>query len=147
MLVPAGLLVLMLLAALSVDSAVSYLGQQQLHDALSAAANDSVTAGLNKSDFYQHGRVVLDPSLVGQVVCASIQAQNVSGLNDVRVSMQVGQESIRLVGHAEVTAVFGRSIPGYGHRAVSSSASATVTNGPAIAPTRATGPPVTLQCG
>jgi hypothetical protein len=52
MLVPAGFLILMLFAGIAVDSAAAYLGQRQLSDALSAAANDAATAGLDDADYY-----------------------------------------------------------------------------------------------
>ncbi len=125
-LVPAGFLVLIILAALTVDSAVAYLGQQQLHDALSAAANDSVTAGLDNGSFYGSGKISLDPDTTGQAVCDALAAQNVSGLHDLRVWMAIDGDAVHLEGRAEVDAVFGRAIPGYGRHPVSATAGAVV---------------------
>jgi Flp pilus assembly protein TadG len=132
-LIPAGLLVLVILAALAVDTAVYYLGQQQLHDALTAAANDSVTAGLNNRAFYGNGQVALDPASVDAVACNSIAAQNVSGLHHLQVSVALEGDAVHLVGQADVDAVFGKAIPGYGHRTVRASATAVVVNGPRFA--------------
>jgi hypothetical protein len=129
-LVPAGLLVLMILAALAVDSAVAYLGQQQLHDALSAAANDAVTRGLNHGSFYGEGVVGLDTASAGQAICLSVLAQNDTGLHHLHLWMSVDAQSIHVEGTAVVDAVFGRAIPGFATRTVRSSADAVVTTGP-----------------
>ncbi len=129
-LVPAGFLVLILLAALAVDSAVTYLGQEQLHDALSAAANDAVTAALDNGSFYRSGVIALDQSAAGRAVCLSVLAQNASTLHGLQVWMAVDGDSVHLKGQAEVDSVFGRVIPGFGHHAVRASASAVATEGP-----------------
>jgi hypothetical protein len=133
-LVPAGFLVLILLSAIAVDSAVAYLGQRQLHDALSAAANDAVTAGLNNGSFYQQGRLGLEPSTVGAVVCQALAAQGDSGLHQIQLSMAVAGDTVRLEGTATVDAVFGRAIPGFGRRSVRSFAEATAVTGPGRGP-------------
>ena len=169
-LIPAGFLVLVLLAALAVDSAVAYLGRQQLQDSLSAAANDAVTAGLSDASFYRHGALILDPAAAARAVCAAVASQGDSTLHGVEVAMAVDGDTIRLIGSATVDAVFGTAIPGFGHRAVSASAVASLESGPARlrAPGPATGgpaipaasptsagaaaapafgPPVPLQCG
>lgn len=150
-LVPAGFLVLILLAALAVDSAVAYLGQQQLHDALSAAVNDAVTAGLDNAAFYRSGSLRLDPASVASTVCASVEAQADSGLHDVSLAVAISGSSVRLIGTATVDAVFGRAIPGFGRRTVSSSARASLESGPVSGPIPAggalAGPVRPLSCG
>jgi hypothetical protein len=146
-LVPAGFLVLMLLSALAVDSAVAYLGQQQLHDSLSAAANDSVGAAVSNRAFYSGGSLALDPASAAQVVCSSIRAQAGTGLHDLRVAMAISGVSIRVSGSAVVYAVFGRALPGFGRRSVRSSAAATLAAGPGMPAGPASfGPPTLLQC-
>jgi hypothetical protein len=127
MLVPAGFLVLVILAALAVDSAATYLGQQQLHDSLVAATNDAVTAGLSSPSFYSNGAVVLDPNAVGRAVCLSVAAQSDTDLHAVQLSMAVNGPAVRLEGRATVDAVFGRVIPGFGHRRVRADVEAVVT--------------------
>ena len=131
-LVPAAFMVLVLLAALAVDSAEAYQAQGQLHDALAAAANDAVAAGLSNSRFYAGQGVGLDPGLTEAVVCQAMAAQDVgSSLHGLRVSMAISGDSIRLSGSASVVAVFGRAIPGFGTRPVRSSAGATLSAGAA----------------
>jgi hypothetical protein len=148
MLVPAGFLVLVALAALAVDSAATYLAQQQLHDSLSAAANDAVTAGLSNQSFYSGGAVSIDAGAAGRVVCLTVAAQSVSNLHGLRLRMAVNGSAIRLQGTATVHAVFGRAIPGFGPRHIKADVEAVVT-AQAVASHR-TAPPaplVPLTCG
>jgi hypothetical protein len=149
MLIPAGFLVVIILAALAVDSAATYLAQQQLHDALAAAANDAVTAGVSNSSFYSSGAVRLDPSLVGRAVCLSMAAQSDQNLHGLRLWMAVDGATVTLQGTASVEAVFGRAIPGFGRRHVKADAQAVVTGRQLVAPPSPTvspGPLVPLNC-
>jgi Flp pilus assembly protein TadG len=125
-LVPAAFLVLILLAALAVDNAVAYQARQQLHDALVAAANDSVTAGLNQQAFYSGGTVQLDPASVESAACTAIRAQDLSGFHQLQVEVAVSGDYVRVTGSGSVDAVFGRAIPGWGSRHVTTAAGATV---------------------
>lgn len=114
-LVPALLLVLMILAAIAVDSAVVFLGQRQLGDAAAAAADDAATA-LSDQSFYRGGSVDLDPSVARQVADASVAAQDRSGVTidgPVDVQVEGRQVCVSLTGHVE--AIFGRAIPGVPH--------------------------------
>ena len=129
-LVPAVFLVLILFGALTVDSAVVYLGQRQLHDALLAAANDSVGAAVDDGAFYQQGRIVLDPTKVAVVACASVLAQHMSDVHGLKLWVSTGGRSVRLQATADVDAVFGRVIPGFGQRSVHAVAVATLADGP-----------------
>jgi hypothetical protein len=130
MLVPAGFLILIILAALAVDSAATYLGQQQLHDSLVAAANDAVSAGLSNPSFYSEGTVTLDRTAVGRAVCLTVAAQSDADLHGIQLRMAVDGAAVQLEGTATVDAVFGRAIPGFGHRRVKASVRALVTGRP-----------------
>jgi hypothetical protein len=129
-LMPAAFLVLVILGALAVDSASTYLAQRQLRDSLEAAAADAVGAGLSRSSFYSHGAVTLTLSQAAQVVCQSIAAQADRDLHDVRLWIAVAGPAIRLEGTASVDAVFGRDIPGFGVRHVRASSTANAATGP-----------------
>lgn len=133
-LVPAGFLVLILLAALAVDSAAAYLGQEQLHDALSAAANDAVAAALDDRTFYTRGVVAVDAGQATRVVCTSMAAQKTTQLRAVRVSMRLAGLSLQLQATATVDMIFGRALPGFGRRTVSARADAVLASGPALPP-------------
>lgn len=146
MLVPAGFLVLMLLAAIAVDSAVAYQARNQLHDALAAAANDAVGGAVDSPSFYSHGSVILDAGTVASVVCRSVEAQALGPLHGLRLGIAVSGDAVRVTGQATVSAVFGRFVPGFGTRPVRSSADAVLSGGgPASAPSFAGVTPI--RCG
>jgi hypothetical protein len=126
-LIPAVFLVLILFGALTVDSAVVYLGQRH---ALVAAANDSVGAAVDDGAFYQQGRIVLDPAKVAFVACASVLAQHMSDVHGLKLWVSTGGRSVRLQATADVDAVFGRAIPGFGQRPVRAVAVATLADSP-----------------
>jgi hypothetical protein len=143
-LVPAGFLVLMLLASIAVDSASAYLAQQQLRDTLADASSDAVTAGLSNGAYYRHGAVTLDPGAAAQAVCQDVAAQSDADLHQVRLSMSLTADGVWLEGSATVDAVFGRLVPGFGVRTVRASAVAVVSSGPGGGPVpgrSAAGPP------
>jgi hypothetical protein len=145
-LVPAGFLVLILLGALAVDSAVAYLGQQQLHDALTAAANDAAGAAIDNQLFYRDVRVVIDSSQARTVVCESVAAQHFSQLHGVHVFVTTRGADIAVEGSATVDAVFGRAIPGFGRRTVTARVDAVAETGTPPARERAGGPAVSVSC-
>jgi hypothetical protein len=137
MLVPAGLLILLLFAAIAVDSAGAFLAQRQLTDALAAAANDAATAGLDNRAFYSAGAVRLDPAASATVVCTSLAAQGDADLHQVTVDFGVSGATIELRGTAEVDAAFGRLIPHFGIRRVAAEVRADAQEGPAVSVGRA----------
>lgn len=148
-LVPAGLLVLMLLGAIAVDSAVAYLGQDQLRDTLGAAANDAATAGLDNATFYRGGTVTLDPALTDEVVCQAVAAAADRQLRDLHLSIGIQGDTVHVTGTATIDEVFGRVIPGFGRRTVRAQATAIAVEGGAAArPVRPVqAPMVPLDCG
>jgi hypothetical protein len=117
-LVPAGFLVLVALGALAVDSAVTYLGQQELHDTLVAAANDAASSAIDHSAFYGSGSVVISLPAAQQVVCESVVQQHASQLHGMKLWLGVNGAKLTVIGEARVDAVFGRAIPGFGTRQV-----------------------------
>lgn len=141
-LVPAGFLVLIILGALAVDSAAAFLGQRQLDDALSAAANDAAAAVLSNPAFYGSGVVVVDPGAAARVVCQTLGAQLDADLSQVHVQLAVQGDAVGVRATAEVTEVFGRAIPGLRRHQVSAVAVAYASQGPG---TIASPPPTNYQ--
>jgi hypothetical protein len=133
-LVPAGFLIILLLGALAVDDGAAYLGQRDLSASLEAAANDAAGSALSSAAFYGHGTIEIAPGQAGQVVCEDMAAQGNQGLADTTVSMAVEGDAVYVEAHAEVQAVFGRSIPGLAHRPVSAAAAAVAATGPGTQP-------------
>lgn len=134
MLVPAGFLVLMLLAAIAVDSAVAYQARNQLHDALAAAANDAVGGAIDSPSFYSNGSVLLDSTTVASVVCRSVGAQGLGSMHGLQLEVAVSGDAVQVRGQATVDAVFGRFVPGFGTRPIGASADAVLSGGGPVAP-------------
>lgn len=129
MLVPAGVLVLLLFAAIAVDSAGAFLAQRQLTDALAAAANDAATAGIDNRVYYSTGAIVLDPTVSAATVCRSLAAQGERDLHQLHVAIGISGAAIEVRGTAEVDAVFGRLFPHFGTRSITAEAGADAQQG------------------
>jgi Flp pilus assembly protein TadG len=67
LLFPAAVLIMVALAAMTVDSAIAFMAQRELVNATAAAANDAATEALSDNSFYQYNRVELSGSAVEQV--------------------------------------------------------------------------------
>ena len=63
---PAGVLVVLTLAALAVDLTVVHLGEREAISAATAAANDAAGFGVDVARYRATGEVVLDPAKVEQ---------------------------------------------------------------------------------
>ena len=59
MLIPAGVLVLLVLAAIAVDSAVVFMAQRELNNRAAAAANDIAGMLVDDEAFYRSGQVAV----------------------------------------------------------------------------------------
>lgn len=129
-LVPAGFLVLLLLGALAVDDGAAYLGQRDLSASVQAAANDAAGAAVSDAAFYGQGTIQLDPERAGQIVCRDLAAAGSDRLQDKTASLAVMGHAVYVEAHAEVGAVFGRTIPGLARRPVSATAGAVATADP-----------------
>lgn len=78
-LAPAAVLILLVLASVTVDSAVVFLGQRQLSDAAASAALDAAHA-INQSDFYTSGTIELDPLLATSLADQAIDQDSLSAV-------------------------------------------------------------------
>lgn len=73
MLFPAAVMIVLLLGALVVDSAIVYLAQRQAHGLALDAANDAAGAGLDRSAF-RGGSTTIDPQRARLVAAESIRS-------------------------------------------------------------------------
>ena len=133
-LVPAGFLILLLLGALAVDDGAVYLGQRDLSASVQAAANDAAGAAVSNPAFYGQGTVEIAADQAATVVCRDMAAAGNDGLRNPTVSLAVAGDTVYVEAHAEVRAVFGRSIPGLAQRPVSAAATAIAATGPGTRP-------------
>lgn len=113
MLMPAAILIVVVLGAITVDLTAVRLGQRELIGAAADAANDAVTLGIDERALRAGEGFRLDPARARRAVLDSLAAK---GLLDalatppeVRVAADGGVE-VRLT--REVPHVFGRALPG-----------------------------------
>jgi len=148
MLVPAGFLVLLILASIAIDSASAYLARTQLQAALSGAANDALAAGLDRTSFYGGGSIRLEPALAAEAACQALMASDSSGFYDLSVRMWTGPDYVELRGQAYADVVVGRALGMIARRQVTASVGAFDASTPdrtGPAPT-ISGPGLSLDC-
>lgn len=79
MLVPAGFIIIIILAALSVDTAIAYLGQRELFDMAAAAAGDAAVLSLDEPEYYTSGLLELDEDRARAAVDQTLQRRTAAG--------------------------------------------------------------------
>jgi Flp pilus assembly protein TadG len=119
LLFPVAVLVVVVLAAITVDSAIVFLGQREVANTVAAAANDAATIGVSNGTFYRAGAVELDPATAEQMATERVRV-GLDGdrFRDLRVDVTVigGAEgcppSVRVHASATVAHVFAPAVPG-----------------------------------
>lgn len=109
LLMPAAVLVVMILGAVAVDSAVVFNAQRELVNATQAAANDAATHGIDGNALRAGQGYQYDPAEVESAVQLSFTARH---LTDVHPTVTI--EGARLVVRARrtVRTVFSQAVPG-----------------------------------
>ena len=128
MLMPAAVLVLLVLGAIAVDSAVVFLAQRELSNAAAGAANDAATRAIDEASFYGEGVVVLDADTARRVAEQALRVRVPRYVEDARVDVAVasGEPTVTVRIDADVEYIFAKALPGVRHRAhVRATASAT----------------------
>lgn len=80
MLMPAAVLIVLLLGAIAVDSAIVYLGQRQAYDVAFDAANDAAGAGFDLEAVRSSGDIVYDPDRVEAIAAQAVSSAGIDGL-------------------------------------------------------------------
>ena len=80
MLMPAAVLIVLLLGAIAVDSAIVYLRQRQAYNVAFDAANDAAGAGFDLEAARTTGEIVWDPQRVEALAAEAIAAAGIDGL-------------------------------------------------------------------
>lgn len=129
MLMPAAVLVLVVLGAICVDSAVLFLGEREVANGSDAAA-ESVAARLVDEDWYRSTgevRLVCDTERVLDVATASFEARAPDWLDDSRLEVvDCAAATVTIRATAAVGFVFAKALPGArDHGTVSATGSAT----------------------
>lgn len=88
MLMPAAVLIVLLLGAIAVDSAIVYLGQRQAYDVASDAANDAAGAGFDLETARTSGDIVYDTDRVRALAAQAVAAAGIDGLELVSARVE-----------------------------------------------------------
>lgn len=130
MLMPAAVLVLLVLAAITVDHACVFLGEREVADAAAAAANDVATL-VDEAHYRATGEVRLECDRAQQVADAAFAAREPAWLLGGGVEVVAcGGDRVRVVARGDVGFVFAKAIPGAADRAtVEAAATAVATRG------------------
>ncbi|HSP02947.1 MAG TPA: hypothetical protein VLR27_05565 [Acidimicrobiales bacterium] len=80
MLMPVAVLIVLLLGAIAVDSAIVYLGQRQAHNVAFDAANDAAGAGFDLDAARTSGEIVYDPDRVHAIAAQAVAAAGIDDL-------------------------------------------------------------------
>jgi hypothetical protein len=113
-LMPAGILVVLLLAAVAFDLSWVYEAQHEAVDAAASAANDAVTFGVDPGRIIAGRGVHLDPTRVFQAVDRSLSVRRLRGYEPDRttITTDAATGTVTVTVTCHVDALFGRAIPG-----------------------------------
>ena len=115
MLMPAGVLIVVVLAAIAVDFSVLFLAERELISAAGAAANDAVGAGLDGDAYRDVGEVTFDPERATAVAREAVQARAGSlPIDEVDISTSIGPAGeiiVEVSAVADVELIFARALP------------------------------------
>jgi hypothetical protein len=129
MLVPAGVLIVFVLASIAVDMSLVHLRKRQAFDLASAAANDAATAGADQAAL-RSGSYVIEPgsarAVVDDVVGASELAPHLAAPPSVTVTAEGVSVEITL----EADYIFAGVVPGAPHGTVVAASATAVAEAP-----------------
>jgi hypothetical protein len=115
LLLPAGVLVVVVLAAIAVDGAVAFLGEREALALAEAAANDAATAAVDEAGYRTTGTYRIDEARAHRVVVTTLGASSPE-LEDVAVTVAFpvvdGEAAVQVTVTASIETVFARALPG-----------------------------------
>lgn len=114
MLVPAAVLVLLVLGAICVDSAVVFLAQRDLANRTAATANDIAGSAVSDSAFYgERGLLFLDDRRASAFARLAFSADQVpGGYESWAGDATTDGAHVRVEATARVRSIFAKAIPG-----------------------------------
>lgn len=122
LLFPAAVLIVLVLAAMAVDTSIAFLAQRELANATEAAANDAASQAIADPAFYQGDRVELSAATVEDVAQARVRQlvdpdrhHALTVRADARPPAGIGCAwTVRVEAWSRVDHLFARAIPGSG---------------------------------
>jgi hypothetical protein len=119
MLVPAGILVLLVLAAIAIDGSVVWLAQRDLSSRTAGVAADIAGAAVDDAAFYDGGDIRLDDDVADAYTDLAFASDQLpAGYGAWSADAVVGGPSVTVTARAEVRYVFAPAIPGLRRTAV-----------------------------
>lgn len=114
LLVPAGVLVLFVLAAIAVDSALAFLGQRELSAAAAAAANDAAGAAVSDAAFYggSSGDIAVDGARAQRVAADAVIRRRPTGVTITHVVVRTDGPHVCVAVTGRVPYLFTPIVPG-----------------------------------
>lgn len=114
LLVPAGVLVLFVLAAIAVDFGLAFLGQRELSAAAAAAANDAAGVAVSDTAFYgaTTSEVVIEASRAQRVVADALVRRRPTGVTITHVVVRTDGPRVCVAVRGRVPYLFSRIVPG-----------------------------------
>lgn len=113
MLVPAGILVLLLLAAIAIDGSVLWLAQRDLSSRTAGVAADVAGAAVDDVTFYDGGDIRLRPDVADAYTALAFAPERLpQGYETWRAAAVVEGRSVTITARAEVRYIFAAAIPG-----------------------------------
>jgi hypothetical protein len=111
MLVPAGVLIVFVLASIAVDMSLVHLRKRQAFDLASAAANDAATAGADQAAL-RSGSYLIEPGSARTVVADVVGASELAPHLAAPPSVTVTAEGVSVEITLEADYIFAGVVPG-----------------------------------
>lgn len=115
MLMPAAVLIVMVLAAITMDLSLVHLGRRELVAAAEAAANDATTYGLDESAYRRGGGYTIDPLRAHAAVMQALAARGLLDELTEPPKLVIVGATIEVSLAMQVDYVFARALPGGPH--------------------------------
>jgi hypothetical protein len=112
MLMPAGLLIVLVLASIAVDMSLVHLRKRQAFELAAAAANDAATAGVDQGRLRTTHDYVLDPERARAVVTDVVAASELASELARPPVVTVTDASVRVELALEADYIFADVVPG-----------------------------------
>jgi hypothetical protein len=119
MLVPAGILVLLLLAAVAIDGSAIWLAQRDLSSRTAGVAADIAGAAVDDATFYDGGEIRLRPDVADAYTALAFSPERLPrGYDAWGAEVVVDGRSVTVAATAQVRYLFASAIPGLSRTAV-----------------------------
>lgn len=115
LLMPAAVLVLLILGAIAVDSAIGFMAQRNLVAAAGDASNDAASLALDRTQLLGGGHVRLQRDEVARSVDYVLRRDGINDATIDEVTVTADGQSARVRIHRTVHLVFAPIVPGVAH--------------------------------